>query len=597
MFGKLHSENKYIYIMGDFNVNTLPHIRGSLSVQELKNIFAANYCFPLINKPTRLTSTSSSLIDNIYSTMPALANGCDSGILEISISDHYGIFTVDKNTTILEEKTETKKRSFCNKNIVKFCQALRRESWDSVYSCDDAQVAYSRFKRAIDMHFTSNFKFHTFAMTYKNRYPWLSAALRTQIKLKNAKHKEALKSNDQTVKDEYKNIKRELHSSLRNSEISYYRNQLDLHRLDVGERWKVLREILNMNNPSSKKKLIFDINNKTTTDPKEIATGFNNFFVTIGPQLAKNIKSDINPLSYVKSVNNSIVLTDVTSTEVRNVIASLKNSSSGYDEFPPFVGKSCVEAYIKPLTHLINLSLKSGVFPSELKLAKVVPIFKAGDTSAINNYRPISVLSFFSKVYEKIVYNHVLDFVDDNNVLYDYQYGFRHSHSTQQAIITLIDRISKSLDKGDIAIIILLDLKKGFDTVDHRIRLRKLYAYGIRGTLLKWFESYLTGRTQYVAFKGTNSDTHYVKCGVPQGSILGPLLFILYMNDICSVSKLLFTLLYADDICVLLSGKDLNDLIAVLNVELISLSVWLKSNKLSLNTQKTFFMVFHRAKL
>ena len=529
--------------------------------------------------------------------MPALANGCDSGILEISISDHYGIFTVDKNTTILEEKTETKKRSFCNKNIVKFCQALRRESWDSVYSCDDAQVAYSRFKRAIDMHFTSNFKFHTFAMTYKNRYPWLSAALRTQIKLKNAKHKEALKSNDQTVKDEYKNIKRELHSSLRNSEISYYSNQLDLHRLDVGKRWKVLREILNMNNPSSKKKLIFDINNKTTTDPNEIATGFNNFFVTIGPQLAKNIKSNINPLSYVKSVNNSMVLTDVTSTEVRNVIASLKNSSSGYDEFPPFVGKACVEAYIKPLTHLINVSLKSGVFPSELKLAKVVPIFKAGDTSAINNYRPISVLSFFSKVYEKIVYNHVLDFVDDNNVLYDYQYGFRHSHSTQQAIITLIDRISKSLDKGDIAIIILLDLKKAFDTVDHRILLRKLYAYGIRGTLLKWFESYLTGRTQYVAFNGTNSDTHYVKCGVPQGSILGPLLFILYMNDICSVSKLLFTLLYADDTCVLLSGKDLDDLIAVLNVELISLSVWLKSNKLSLNTQKTFFMVFHRARL
>ena len=166
-----------------------------------------------------------------------------------------------------------------------------------------------------------------------------------------------------------------------------------------------------------------------------------------------------------------------------------------------------------------------------------------------------------------------------------------------QAIITLIDRISKSLDKGDIAIIILLDLKKAFDTVDHRILLRKLYAYGIRGTLLKWFESYLTGRTQYVAFNGTNSDTHYVKCGVPQGSILGPLLFIFYMNDICSVSKLLFTLLYADDTCVLLSGKDLNDLIAVLNVELISLSVWLKSNKLSLNTQKTFFMVFHRARL
>ena len=133
--------------------------------------------------------------------------------------------------------------------------------------------------------------------------------------------------------------------------------------------------------------------------------------------------------------------------------------------------------------------------------------------------------------------------------------------------------------------------------MDHRILLRKLYAYGIRGALLKWFESYLTGRTQYVAFNGTNSDIHYVKCGVAQGSIPGPLLFILYMymNEICSVSKLLITLLYADDTRVMLSGKDLNDF-AVLNVELLSLSDWLKSNKLSLNTQIIFFMVFHRAR-
>ena len=135
-------------------------------------------------------------------------------MLVICISDHYGIFGVDKSTTILEQETETKKQSFATKNIVKFCQALRRESCDSVNSCDDAQVAYSRFKRAIVMHFTSNFKFHTFAMTDKNCYPWLSAALRTQIKLKNAKHKEVLKSNDQAVKDGYRNIKRELHSSL-----------------------------------------------------------------------------------------------------------------------------------------------------------------------------------------------------------------------------------------------------------------------------------------------------------------------------------------------------------------------------------------------
>ena len=250
-----------------------------------------------------------------------------------------------------------------------------------------------------------------------------------------------------------------------------------------------------------------------------------------------------------------------------------------------------------PLTHLINCSLQSGIFPDELKLARVVPIFKAGDPAQVSNYRPISVLTTFSKIIEKIVYNHLLDFLSKNEALYEYQFGFRPSHSTQQAIITLVDRITKSLDNGNFAVAILLDLKKAFDTVDHKILLKKLYAYGIRGIFLKWFESYLSGRTQYVVFDGVQSETHRVDCGVPQGSILGPLLFILNMNDICNVSKLMFTILYADDTCVLLRGTDLSKLIKLINSELNLLSTWFKSNKLSLNTGKTFYMVFHRARL
>ena len=191
----------------------------------------------------------------------------------------------------------------------------------------------------------------------------------------------------------------------------------------------------------------------------------------------------------------------------------------------------------------------------------------------------------------------MLDFLSKNEALYEYQFGFRPSHSTQQAIITLVDRITKSLDNGNIAVAILLDLKKAFDTVDHKILLKKLYAYGIRGIFLKWFESYLSGRTQYVVFDGVQSETHRVDCGVPQGSILGPLLFILNMNDICNVSKLMFTILYADDMCVLLRGTDLSKLIKLINSELNLLSTWFKSNKLSLNTGKTFYMVFHRARL
>ena len=201
-----------------------------------------------------------------------------------------------------------------------------------------------------------------------------------------------------------------------------------------------------------------------------------------------------------------MVMLDVTTMEVKNVINFLKNASPGPDEFHSFVEKECLENIIEPLTHLMNCSFRSGVFPSPLKLAKVVPIFKSRDSNSVNNYTPMSVLSFFLPVFERVVYNRVLDFLCKNNVLYDYLFGFRQKHSAQHAVITLNDKIHTFLDNGGIAITILLDLKKAFDTVNHRILLQKLNAYGIRGNTLKWFKSYLTGRSQYVVCEGVKSD-------------------------------------------------------------------------------------------
>ena len=421
----------------------------------------------------------------------------------------------------------------------------------------------------------------------------MTEALRTQIRLKNSKYMEYVKSNNIDVVESYKDSKRILHSSLRNAEIQYYSEQYELNSSDMFKSWKVLKTILALNGNSEKRKLSLKINNVAVTNSKDIANGFNNVL----SELAKGIHSDINPLTYVNNISNSIAIFNVSCEEVRNIIHSLKNSSAGHDEFPTFVGKLCVDSYIEPLTFLINSSLKTGVFPSELKLARVVPIFKAGDSSALTNYRPISVLTFFAKVFEKIVYNKLLNFISDNNILYDNQYGFRKGRSTQQAIITLVDKIAKSQDIGDIVITLLIDLKKAFDTIDHRILLRKLYSYGIRGSMLKWMESYLTDRSQYVVFDGKVSETRSIECGVPQGSILGPLLFIISVNDICNVSPMLFKILYADDTCVLISGNHLNDLIDRLNTELISLNNWFKANKLSLNTNKSFFMTFHRSRI
>ena len=529
--------------------------------------------------------------------MPINTNKCNSGILEVSISDHYAIFAIDNTIHTKVNTPQVTKRSFCNKIIENFRRSLNNQSWDFVYESEDLQAAFSRFQGVIDVHFNSNFKQHTFTRTYINHHPWMTEALRTQIRLKNSKYMEYVKSNNIDVVESNKDSKRILHSSLRNAEIQYYSEQYELNSNDMFKSWKVLMTILALNGNSEKRKLCLTINNVAVTNSKDIADGFNFFFVSIGPELAKGIHSDINPITYVNNISNSIAILNVSCEEVRNIIHSLKNSSAGDDEFPTFVGKLCVDSYIEPLTFLINSSLKTEVFPSELKLARAVPIFKADDSSALTNYRPISVLTFFAKVFEKIVYNKLLNFISDNNILYDHQYGFRKGRSTQQAIITLVDKITKSQDLGDIVITFLIDLKKAFDTINHRILLRKLYSYGIRGSMLKWMESYLTDRSHYVVFDGKVSETCSIECGVPQGSILGPLLFIISVNDICNVSPMLFKLLYADETCVLISGSHLNDLIDRLNTELISLNNWFKANKLSLNKKKSFFMIFHRSRI
>ena len=278
--------------------------------------------------------------------------------------------------------------------------------------------------------------------------------------------------------------------------------------------------------------------------------------------------------------------------EITETVKSLKNSSAGWDFIPASIAKQCLKHYIKPLTYLINSSFESGTFPEELKLAKVIPIFKSGVKQDISNYRPISILSFFSKVFEKTMYNHLINFIDANKILYKYQFGFRKSHSTNHAIISLAEKVSNAMDSGKISIGVLLDLRKAFDTVDHCILLDKLYKYGIRGTHWNWFKN----RKQYVCYSDTLSATMPITHGVPQGSILGPLLFILYINDLANVSENLFSILFADDTTVLIEGTNINTMIAALNCELAKLTEWLNANKLSINVSKSHYMVFHRSR-
>lgn len=361
--------------------------------------------------------------------------------------------------------------------------------------------------------------------------------------------------------------------------------------------WKVIKDIIG-NRPNSTDNQMFVVNEIETGNAQDITNEFNNYFVSIGKELANKILNNgINPLTYIKENEQNIQTLITNEQYVRNIVKTVNNCSPGWDKLNPNICKQTIDCYARELTQLLNQSYDQGIFPDELKMAKVVPLFKQGKTSLIENYRPVSILNYFSKFFEKIMYNHIIEFLNENNILSKYQFGFRQKHSTNHALITIVEKIARALDNKQQVIGVYLDFRKAFDTVDHQILLSKLQKYGIRGKTLEWFQSYLHNRTQYVEYNNSHSTVKHISMGVPQGSILGPLLFLIYVNDISDVSDKLYSILFADDTNVFIEGSNLNNLINTLNEELHKLTMWLDSNKLTINLSKTHYMIFHRSRI
>lgn len=355
---------------------------------------------------------------------------------------------------------------------------------------------------------------------------------------------------------------------------------------DLKGIWKTIKHASNIN-PTTKcdKNLV-----------ENDCNSFNTHFATIGSHIQSNVPciDKVSFSDFLPSKENNYSFEnfeEVTNEDIISYVKSLSRSKAVFDTIPLFILKSATPHIIEPLTHIVNLSLLTGEVPTVCKKARVTPIHKAGDKHNPTNYRPISILPFIGKIIENFVSIQLTDYMESNRLFTRHQFGFRKNHSTNYLMFDLIDEIYKGKSRSCTPGIIFLDIKKAFDTVNHDILIKKLIYYGIGGAVLTWFKNFLQGRYQCTKIRNIISNFLIVKAGVPQGSVLGPILFSIYINDInyaCNLSK---PYLFADDSALFF--EDVSRISYInMKIELITMFKWLSVNKLSFNAEKTEFMVF-----
>ena len=586
-------------IMGDFNLDLIKNGNHAPTNEFLNNLLSHSF-LPTIHNPTRITDSTATLIDNIFINETQFV--CDSAIICNDISDHFPIAVHIENSLFKKKFVPAikKTRSFDSNSIVGFKTALANTDWSEINTLaaqqSDPSGAYDCFHAKYLALFNTFFPAKPVKLSYKHtpRQPWMTDGLLNSCIKKSKLYKKYRQKNSLQSKNRYIAYRNKLKSILRRAEQSYYREQVQIRAGNIRLTWKLLNLVINKKT-SSEATLIFSANNKLISDGKEIADNFNDFFTNVGSNLAKTIPNSTTSMySYLRSSpSSSFSIFPTSPDEIVRVVSNFPNKcSSGFDEIPLHLMKATVICVADPLSKVVNSCFQNGIFPELLKIAKVCPVFKDGDAGLFTNYRPISVLPSFSKIFEKLISVRLILFLENNHILSPHQYGFRKNHSTFMAIADMYDKVSSAIDENKFSMGIFIDLSKAFDTIDHSILEKKLEFYGIRGLPLNLLKSYLSNRKQYVAYNGVSSNLSNISCGVPQGSILGPLLFILYVNDMANASSILHFILFADDTNLFCSNLNFHDLVCTVNQELSKLCEWFCANKLSLNVKKTNYIIF-----
>ena len=584
----LDGQNKELILTGDLNCDLSLSILQSHSrrVMDILELFQMKQ---VIADPTRITSNTTSLLDIIATNR--LDKVKESGVIHLGISDHSLVYVSLKVSVPRDKPKIVESRNLKNYNINHFnshiSHLLRNSSWNH----KDPTHLWIQFKNIFnyvsDLH--APVKTRKVRSTYA---PWLTTEIRCEMNKRDHLKKRTVKSNSKRLHRDYQLKRNEVNKLIKSAKLRYCKDHVELNKQNPKEMWKNINQVISGKGRYSKTTTISAIKDdldNTIHDEKLIADRLNKYFVEVGPNLSNNLPPGSGDFSvYLEPVHCVFNFSNITADAVLRKILKLKsNKGVGPDNISPKLIKDSAEVIAPYLSYIFNLSLSEGKFPDDWKSARVCPIFKSGKRDECANYRPISILSAISKIFEKLVFEQLSRYLTTNKILTDYQSGFRKGFSTCFSLLRTTNEWLVNMDKCLINGVVFLDLKKAFDTVDHDILIKKLEFYGIKNNTLRWFISYLSHRKQVCKVGMSVSNSENIKTGVPQGSNLGPLLFLLYINDLPKCLDSSVPALFADDTNLTISGATATEIQDNLEIELNKVHMWLLANKLTLNAKKT----------
>ena len=567
------SHNPETILCGDFNID---YLKGP--PRYWQNALEQFDFTQVIVKPTRITENSCTLIDHIYTNRPENFHEVEVPVL--AISDHYPVCVTRRATSMKSVKRHCtiQYRDFKHFNEQAFLLDLAHSDLYLVESIEDPTAALSKFYEIFLAVIHKHAKIKSKRVKNNLRPSWLN----TEINDARFKRDQYHKAKDMV---NYKIWRNKVTELIRQSKIDYYQSAI-VQNQKSGEIWKYIKKLAPKSTRSAPASLVCD--GKISNEEKDIANAFNEYFIKLCENLGVTDHNNDHTFNILQEFistkldkETQFQLGQIEEFEVFKFLNSLNpNKSAGKDTIGPRLLKLSAPIISKVVTHLINISLKYGVFPDDLKIAKVSPIFKKGDKTDPGNYRPVSVLPTLSKIFEKHVAQQLKHFLNVHNLLHQEQSGFRQFHSCQTALLNLTEKWLSEMDKGNLIGVTFLDFRKAFDLVDHKILLQKLRCYNFDNNSLTWFQSYLDNRYQYVCISNTHSKTRHVTSGVPQGSVLGPILFLLYVNDLPLHVNYTKLEMFADDATMHDSSPNLTPIQDNMCKDIKSIQNWCTENKM-----------------